>query len=628
MPQSVNKLLLLLLHLFLFQNNVYANSYSKDSVDYYIKEAKIYSYTDFKRAENCLNKAAKIADQLKDKNLIAEVIFNRAANHYIIGSYDVALKNFLEASELFESKNNQLGIAKCLMGKGIILQGIGRDKEAIENFTKSIAICRKIKNDKFTTKNLLNLGVSYINLKNYNEAYKKFSESLKISKKNAQIDDYHMGLNKLGQVHFFKKNLDSALYYYKKVIDDSDKPNLWEVSFAVSGIAETYLEKGNYPEAINYGLNGYQSAVKVQAKWDIARAAEIVSRIYRKQNDFKNAYNYLEIHKIYNDSLYADSKIKHINIMQLEAKEAENQKLSAKAEIAQQKLNNTRIFVGFIFFLLISLLIFIYQYSKYTTQKEKLYKQIDAKNKEIESQQSMIISQNSALEELNQTKNKLFSVLSHDLKSPMNSLLQVIELNKDEDLTKEEQAVIYEHLHKQVEGTSLMLNNILSWASSQIDGAKVKLEKVELNQIIDETVNSLYRDAFKKKISFLHDKKDIHFVNADIGQARIILQNILANALKYAPLNSKIEIFYSEENKYQNVHIRDFGDGINQNKIQEIISFDKRLSSEKGTSMEEGTGLGLLLVKQFLLNNKGKLNIKSTEGKMTEFVISFLKHHS
>ena len=336
----------------------------------------------------------------------------------------------------------------------------------------------------------------------------------------------------------------------------------------------------------------------------------------------------LEINKKYNDSLYAESKIKGINILQLEAKEAENQKLSAKAEIAQQKLNNTRIFVGFIFFLLISLLIFIYQYSKYTTQKEKLYKQIDAKNKEIESQQSMIISQNSALEELNQTKNKLFSVLSHDLKSPMNSLLQVIELNKDEDLTKEEQAVIYEHLHKQVEGTSLMLNNILSWASSQIDGAKVKLEKVELNQIIEETVNSLYRDAFKKKISFLHDKKDIHFVNADIGQARIILQNILANALKYAPLNSKIEIFYSEENKYQNVHIRDFGDGINQSKIQEIISFDKRLSSEKGTSMEEGTGLGLLLVKQFLLNNKGKLDIKSTEGKMTEFVISFLKHHS
>ena len=117
-------------------------------------------------------------------------------------------------------------------------------------------------------------------------------------------------------------------------------------------------------------------------------------------------------------------------------------------------------------------------------------------------------------------------------------------------------------------------------------------------------------------------------MNADIGQARIILQNILANALKYAPLNSKIEIFYSEEDKYQNVHIRDFGDGINQSKIQEIISFDKRLSSEKGTSMEEGTGLGLLLVKQFLLNNNGKLDIKSTEGKMTEFVISFLKHHS
>lgn len=225
-----------------------------------------------------------------------------------------------------------------------------------------------------------------------------------------------------------------------------------------------------------------------------------MSKIYSKQNNFKEAYHYLEINKIYNDSLYADSKIKQINILQLEAKEAENNKLTAKAEVAQQKLNNTQVLVGFIFSLLILLLIFIYQYSKYTNQKEKLYKQIDLKNKEIESQQSMIISQNLALEELNQTKNKLFSVVSHDLKSPVNSLLQVIELNKNDNLTKEEQAVIYEHLHKQVEGTSLMLNNLLSWASSQIDGAKINFEKVELNQVIEETINSFYTDTFKENL--------------------------------------------------------------------------------------------------------------------------------
>jgi len=617
-----------LICLFTTQNQAFGTTTTKDSVDYYLRESKNHSFSNLNNAKFYLAKAEKIAKKLNDKNLIADVIYNYGSNYYINGSYDIALQNYIKAEEIYDSQNNELGVAKCLMGKGIIQQGFGRDKEALKNFKKSIAICNKFNDEKFTTKNLLNIGISQTNLALHNEAYISFKKALKLSLKNKSTEDSQMAMNKLANIHFKKNNLDSTLYYYQKVLNDTVKPNLWEKAYALSGLSEVFLKKGDYQQAVDYGLKGLETAKKVGAKWDIARAAEILSRVYHQQNDDENAYYYLEMNKKYNDSLYAESKIKEVNILQLEAKEAENQKLITKTEIAQQKLYNTRIFVGFIFFLLISLLIFIYQYSKYTNQKEKLYKQIDAKNKEIESQQSMIISQNLALEELNQTKNKLFSVLSHDLKSPMNSLLQVIELNKDEDLTKEEQAVIYEHLHKQVEGTSAMLNNILSWASSQIDGAKVKLEKVELNQIIEETVNSLYRDAFKKKISFLHDKKDIHFVNADIGQARIILQNILANALKYAPLNSKIEIFYSEEDKYQNVHIRDFGDGINQSKIQEIISFDKRLSSEKGTSMEEGTGLGLLLVKQFLLNNNGKLDIKSTEGKMTEFVISFLKHHS
>lgn len=628
MPRITFFSLSFLICLFTTQNQAFGTTTTKDSVDYYLRESKNHSFSNLNNAKFYLAKAEKIAKKLNDKNLIADVIYNYGSNYYINGSYDIALQNYIKAEEIYDSQNNELGVAKCLMGKGIIQQGFGRDKEALKNFKKSIAICNKFNDEKFTTKNLLNIGISQTNLALHNEAYISFKKALKLSLKNKSTEDSQMAMNKLANIHFKKNNLDSTLYYYQKVLNDTVKPNLWEKAYALSGLSEVFLKKGDYQQAVDYGLKGLETAKKVGAKWDIARAAEILSRVYHQQNDDENAYYYLEMNKKYNDSLYAESKIKEVNILQLEAKEAENQKLITKTEIAQQKLYNTRIFVGFIFFLLISLLIFIYQYSKYTNQKEKLYKQIDAKNKEIESQQSMIISQNLALEELNQTKNKLFSVLSHDLKSPMNSLLQVIELNKDEDLTKEEQAVIYEHLHKQVEGTSAMLNNILSWASSQIDGAKVKLEKVELNQIIEETVNSLYRDAFKKKISFLHDKKDIHFVNADIGQARIILQNILANALKYAPLNSKIEIFYSEEDKYQNVHIRDFGDGINQSKIQEIISFDKRLSSEKGTSMEEGTGLGLLLVKQFLLNNNGKLDIKSTEGKMTEFVISFLKHHS
>lgn len=616
---------MVLICLLAYPNQVCASFFQKDSVSYYLQESKKYSYTDFQKAKFYLYKADKIARLNKDRNSIAEVMLQLGANYYINGAYDIALKNYIKAAVICQAENNKLGLAKASMGQGLIQQVYGRDKEALKNFKKSIAVCRVLKNEQYTVKNLLNIGVSLSNLGEFEEAYRSFSESLKLSEQSKFTNDAQMARNKLANIHFIKNNLDSATYYYQKVINDSQKPNLWEEAFALSGLSETYLKAGNYNQAEDYGLRGFKAAKTVGAKWDIARSSEILSKVYFLKNDFKSAHYYLMINKTYNDSLFAESKIREVNILQLEAKEAENEKLEAKAEAAQQKLNNIRIFVGCIILLLISLFIFTYYYYKYNKQKGKFYKEIEIKNREIQSQQSLIISQNIVLEELNQTKNRIFSILSHDLKTPINSLIQVIELNKQNDLTKEEQLFVFEKLQKQVEGTALVLNNLLRWANSQIDGTSVYLEKIALNQIAEESISSFYAEVAKKKVSFEHNYNNDIFIKADIGQTRIIIQNIIANAVKFAPLNSHIEIFYSSDDQYQKIHIKDFGNGLNQRKIEEILSFNRRLSSEKGTSMEEGTGLGLLLVKQFLINNNGQLNIQSVEGEMTEFIISFLK---
>ncbi|WP_161971727.1 tetratricopeptide repeat-containing sensor histidine kinase [Flavobacterium silvisoli] len=514
-----------------------------------MKESKKYTYSDFSTAKLYLAKADKIAHQLNDKNAIADVEFQFAANYYIFGSYDVALKHYIKAAQIYDAQNNRLGVAKCLMGQGIILQSYDRDEEALKKFKKSIAICRALKNHSFVIKNLLNMGVSQANLNLYNEAYESFTESLKLSRKLKFEEDSQMAMNKLANTHYVKNHLDSAVYYYQKVLNDKVKPNLWEEAYALSGLSEVYLKKGDYPAAIDFGLKGFEKAKTVKAKWDIARSAEILSNIYRKKNDYKSAYEYLKINKRYNDSLYAESRIKAVNILQLEAKESENEKLAAKAETAQQKLNNTRIFVGFVIILLVSLSIFTYYYYQYTKQRGEFFKEIAIKNREIQSQQSMITAQNIALEELNQTKNKMFSVISHDLKTPINSLIQVIELNKQNDLTKEEQDFIFEQLQKQVKGTSLVLNNLLHWANSQIDGTSVHFEKIILNQITEESISSFYAEVVKKKVSFNHNYNEDIFIKADIGQTRIIIQNIIANAIKFAPINSRIDIFYSSDKR-------------------------------------------------------------------------------
>lgn len=603
----------------------YSFNLQKDSVRYYLEESKKQVYSDFKAAKKSLVKAEVIAKKSKDPNLIADVAHNYAASYYIVGTYDVALQKFMEALSLYEETDNKLGIAKCLIGQGLIQQGIGRNKEAIKLFQKANTIIKELNDTVLESKVYLNIGISQIELKEIDDSYDNFHKSLKLAVQNKDSNMEHLSQNRLGNLHYLRKDLDSSVYYYKKVLDAS-QANQWEKSFANTGLSEVYIEKGDYKKAEEYGLKGFEAAKNTQAKWDIARAAEILSIAYKNDHNYELAFKYLAICKSYNDSLFNDAKLKEINLLQLKRKEAENEKLVAKNEAAQHKLKNTRLFSVSVILFMLYLLTIIYQYTKNNKVREKLYSELELKNQDIESQQMLITAQNHNLSELNQTKNKLFSILSHDLRSPIASIQQVLGLLREGEISSEELKVLAEHLITQVDSTSIMLNNILHWSMTQLDGAKINKEDIDLEKMVKDSIAGLNLMAKAKEIKFIHtnSEKDT-VVDADKGHVQIILNNLLSNAIKFTPIAGTIEIRYSEDGTFIHMHINDSGKGISQAKIEEILNFDKRVVSEKGTGFEEGTGLGLLLVKQFLSDNNGQLDIVHHQEGGTEFIASLPK---
>ncbi|RKS25221.1 phospho-acceptor domain-containing protein [Flavobacterium endophyticum] len=603
----------------------YSFNLQKDSVRYYLEESKKQVYSDFKAAKKSLVKAEAIAKKSKDPNLIADVAHNYAASYYIVGTYDIALQKFMEALSLYEETDNKLGIAKCLIGQGLIQQGIGRNKEAIKLFQKANTIIKELNDTVLESKVYLNIGISQIELKEIDESYDNFHKSLKLAVQNKDSNMEHLSQNRLGNLHYLRNDLDSSVYYYKKVLDAS-QANQWEKSFANTGLSEVYIKKGDYKKAEEYGLKGFEAAKNTQAKWDIARAAEILSIAYKNDHNYELAFKYLAICKSYNDSLFNDAKLKEINLLQLKRKEAENEKLVAKNEAAQHKLKNTRLFSVSVILFMLYLLTIIYQYTKNNKVREKLYSELELKNQDIESQQMLITAQNHNLSELNQTKNKLFSILSHDLRSPIASIQQVLGLLREGEISSEELKVLAEHLITQVDSTSIMLNNILHWSMTQLDGAKINKENIDLEKVVKDSIAGLNLMAKAKEIKFIHtnSEKDT-VVDADKGHVQIILNNLLSNAIKFTPIAGTIEIRYSEDGTFIHMHINDSGKGISQAKIEEILNFDKRVVSEKGTGFEEGTGLGLLLVKQFLSDNNGQLDIVHHQEGGTEFIASLPK---
>ena len=172
-----------------------------------------------------------------------------------------------------------------------------------------------------------------------------------------------------------------------------------------------------------------------------------------------------------------------------------------------------------------------------------------------------------------------------------------------------------------------MLNNLLEWASTQMEGQVINLEPIDVKILIDSVVEFYALEINKKRINLLNTLNDfVPLIKADVAQARIIIQNVLVNAVKFTSENESITIKTSENKNFVNIHIINSGKKISVDKINQILNFNNRMTSELGTDLELGTGLGLLLVKQFLANNQGMLDLKSTEDFGTEFTISFLKY--
>lgn len=591
-----------------------------------LEQADKFKYEDNKQGLKLIEEAEKLALQGGFEKKLGEVYTAYGNLHYVDGSYDVSLQMHLKALKIHEKYQNHFFITRSLNGVGLVQMGLNQYEECIATFKKCVALNIKYKNLGAAGRNYFNISVAEIELKQFEKATKGFKKALQFALEDKDVDTEHMSYSRLGEVKMLLNQIDSSLYYYQKLFSHPVEPSNWEKTYSYAGLAQAYMKSLRLEEAEKYALLSFKFAKELGAKWDLERSTAILSEVYAAKKDMQNAYKYLSLHKIYNDSLFNEKKVSEINYQQLKRKEAENLKLQSEKEAAQEK-EKTSMVINYSFILFIVFLLgILFLLKKNIRLKDKFNQELKTKNTDIENQRAIIASQNETLEGLNKSKNHLFSILSHDLRTPINSIFQVLELQQQGDLPKEMQEEIFEQLLKQVEGTSMMLNNLLHWANTQMDGTVVHLEDIDLAEIVNTSVDSFYMEAFTKKISINNAvNQEKHIINADLGQARIIVQNVLANAIKFTPVEGSVDVFYSDDLQYQNLHIVDYGSGMSKNLREEIINYDKRMSSEMGTAMEKGTGLGLLLVKQFLVNNSGKMDIKSEEGKGTEFIISFLK---
>jgi signal transduction histidine kinase len=228
------------------------------------------------------------------------------------------------------------------------------------------------------------------------------------------------------------------------------------------------------------------------------------------------------------------------------------------------------------------------------------------------------------LQGLNDLKDKYFSIISHDLKGPVFGIKELIHLTNTGLVSQQEFMDMLPEVSRNMEQVAMLLENLLAWSSSQLKGGEiVTLREVNIQQILLQQKSILERIANEKKVDIAIDTQASSLVMADKNMIELVIRNLLNNAIKFSDNGSQIVITTIEEQDYVKICIEDSGRGIsagNLLKIQNGISF-----TTMGQNKESGTGLGLILVKEYIQMNNGRLEVTSIEGKGTRFCIKLPK---
>jgi two-component system sensor histidine kinase/response regulator len=224
------------------------------------------------------------------------------------------------------------------------------------------------------------------------------------------------------------------------------------------------------------------------------------------------------------------------------------------------------------------------------------------------------------LKELNATKDKFFSIIAHDLKNPFNTLLGFSELliTNINEYDKNRIGEFINIIFQTSKNAYMLLENLLEWSRSQTGRLEMTPSYIEIADLVDDNIDLVYNNASNKKLELNNrvDKKVKAY--ADSNMTNTIIRNLLSNAIKYTATGGKIEITSKTENNYVEVTVSDTGVGIKEENIGKLFRIDENFST-KGTNDETGTGLGLILCKEFVKKNGGDIWVKSTPGKGSNF---------
>jgi signal transduction histidine kinase len=590
-----------------------------------------YGLSKFIEAKDYYSRALDIFKKHQYFEGIAQTLgeIARILGHW--GEYDEALSKHQEALRFYEEIGDDVGIAEAYTGMGMIYQELGSHENAFDHYRKALDIYENLGQTYDIVNLTLHIGDIYLQKNLYDKALEYYFKADEIGREINNKKLKAITLSNIGEAYNLKGDYLKALDFQQRSLvlkeEIGDKMRL-AVTYTEMGLIYSNVEE--YDKSLDYLNKGLLLAEELNFKYHINKSHKSLSEVYEKIGNEKLA---LENYKQYidgRDQIYTEESKQTIAELQtkyqLERKEKENERLRHSQQLIGARIKNQQLMIGFVLFILLgSFVLSLILHGRYQ-QNQKLNIQLSLKNKQVEEQQKNVESLNAELKEANNTKDKFFSIVAHDLKNPFNSLLVLSKLLLDDydSFTNEERKQFISQINSSAENTYSLLQNLLEWARTQSGKSEIIKERINLSSLSREAIDLLNPVARGKKITISSNVPAELTAYADKNMISTVLLNLVSNAVKFTPQKGRIEVLAYEKNNHIEVEVVDSGVGISANNIPKLFKPDEKFYTE-GTDKEKGTGLGLILCKEFIEKNEGEIWVESQEGIGSQFHFSLPK---
>tara|TARA_R110001592_G_scaffold148471_3_gene373342 strand:- start:31923 stop:34037 length:2115 start_codon:yes stop_codon:yes gene_type:complete len=615
-------------------------------------------------------KSLEASEQIDYKKGLVDSYRNIGAYHNIKSEYSQAMSFFREGLTIAEKEQYWLGLANIHNSMGLNAYERGDYTNAVNYYLKALDIKEKHLSKLDQSKTLNNLGLVYMDFGDLDKALKYHSRALKIreefndktgiassrinialvNKERGQLDEafnqfnaaLKLGLDlnnrqlisvsyfNIGEILLTKKSFKEALEYFEKaLVVDKERGDRVGIGFDLLGIGEAQLNLNSPRQAKKNIIESLNIFVESDIKSNIDKSHLLLSKAYEMENNGMKALLHFKLHKLYQDSvinLETEKQIQEISSKyEFDKKEAELLQSQKEKELFNEKKMERNIRNGVTVILVILLIAFLLAIRSVKTQiKAKAL--VTRQKNEFENLNKKLLQQKSENEKItnqlfqvNETKDKLFSIVGHDLKSPINSLKGLMQYVVDEKLNQEEFLLVSTQLRNEVEQVHFTLTNLLNWAKGQMRGIVTDPIAFSMHKLLKENINLNLPISEGKNIKIIDRLEENTVCFADKDQINLVMRNILNNALKFTPKGGEIIVSSRKSNPdFWKISIIDNGIGMTDEALNNLFTNDLGGKRQYGTEGEKGTGLGLQLSKDFITKNGGEIKVFSAFGKGTD----------